>query len=124
MYTAKLLYPELSYKIVGMCYEAHNELGRFSREKQYGNLISEKLKAANIKYERELQISDTGNILDFLIEDKIILELKCEDIVTKKDYFQVQRYLQSSGLELGILINFRNKLLRPKRILKTTKNVA
>jgi GxxExxY protein len=77
----KLLHSELSYKIVGICFDVHNELGRFAREKQYGNLITTKLKEANIKFQRELQISDTGNVLDFLIDEKIVLELKCEEII-------------------------------------------
>ena len=40
----KVLYPEFSYKIVGICFGVHNELGRFQREKQYSNLIETKLK--------------------------------------------------------------------------------
>ena len=44
----KVLYPEFSYKIVGICFGVHNELGRFQREKQYSNLIETKLKENGI----------------------------------------------------------------------------
>jgi len=116
-----LLYPELSYQIVGICFSVHNELGRFSREKQYSNLIEVKLKEKGIKYKKELPISITGNKVDFLVEDKIILELKTVRAISKDDYRQTQRYLQATGIELGLLINFRNKYLTPKRILRVTK---
>ena len=124
MNTAKLLHPELSYQIVGICFDVHNELGRFAREKQYGNSIEIRLKESKLNFNGELRNSESGNIFDFIIEDKIILELKSKDLVTKLDYFQLQRYLHSSGVELGILVNFRNKYLRPKRILKIDKNDA
>ena len=75
MKKATLLYPELSYKIVGICFDAHNELGRFAREKQYGGYIENRLKSEEIKYKRELVVSDSINIVDFLIADKIVLEL-------------------------------------------------
>jgi GxxExxY protein len=116
----KLLYPELSYKIVGICFDVHNELGRFAREKQYGDLVAVKFNEENIEYLRELIVADTGNILDFLVDGKIVLELKSEDIVSKRDYYQVQRYLKATNTELGLIVNFRNKVLRPKRILKIT----
>lgn len=58
---SKLLYPELSYIVVGVCFSVHNELGPYAREKQYGNLIEKKLKEAKIPFKRELLISDTGN---------------------------------------------------------------
>ncbi|MBU3942631.1 GxxExxY protein [Patescibacteria group bacterium] len=57
------------------------------------------------------------NIADFVIEDKIVVELKAKDIILKEDYFQVQRYLTSSNKKLGLIFNFRQRYLRPKRIL-------
>ena len=114
----KIIYPELSYKLTGLCFSTHNELGRFAREKQYSDAIAKKLKEANIFFQRELRVGDDGNILDFLIENKIILEFKAERIITKADYYQLQRYLQSSNIKLGIIVNFRDRFLKPKRIVR------
>ena len=119
----RLIYPKLSYLVIGICFEAHNELGRFAREKQYGDYIEKRLKESGIKFEREISISDAGNTIDFSINDKIVLELKNKDVTTKMDYFQIQRYLHSTGLKLGILVNFRSKYLRPKRIIRTNKQI-
>jgi len=105
-------------QIVGILFEVHNELGRFCREKQYSELISNKLSENKINHKREFEISDTGNVVDFLIENKIILELKSKRIILKKDYYQIQRYLQVTNLKLGILVNFRSEYLNPKRIVK------
>ena len=113
----KILYAELSYKIVGICFEVHNELGHYSREKQYCNLLEDKFKEHKIQYKREHPIQNTGNIIDFIVEDKILLELKAKRILTKQDYYQTQRYLQASKLKLGLLINFGNKYITPKRII-------
>jgi len=120
---AYLIFPKLSYIIIGICFEAHNELGRFARERQYGNYIEKRLKEERIKFDRELSTSDLGNTVDFLVDDKIVLELKNKEVTTKMDYFQIQRYLHSTGVKLGILVNFRNKYLRPKRIIRTNKEV-
>ena len=114
----KLIYPELSYTIVGICFETHNELGRFSREKQYGDLLEKKLEEAKISYEREYQILKTGNQADFLIDGKIILEIKAKSLITKEDFYQLQRYLQSSGKKLGLMVNFRNRYIKPIRIVR------
>ena len=84
----KLVYPELSYLITGACFEVHNQLGRFCREKQYGDALEEKLRLLKTDCKREYTVGVTGNRIDFLIEDKIILE------------------------------NFRNKYIRPKRVIR------
>lgn len=117
----ELIYPELSYRINGILYKVHNNLGRFCRERQYQDAIEEILNKENIIFEREKRINISENIgtniADFIIDDKVILECKAKNIVTKEDYFQVLRYLKYSNKRLGLLVNFRNTYLRPKRIV-------
>jgi len=112
-----LLYEDLTYEIRGISFEVHRELGRFAKEKQYADLLEKKFNERKIKYKRELIVSDSGNIIDFLIEDKIILEIKAKPFLLKVDYYQLQRYLQSTGIKLGLLINFRPVYLNPQRVL-------
>jgi len=118
---SKVIYPDLSYKITGILFAAHNELGQYAREKQYGDLIEKKLKETKIPYKRELSISDSGNILDFIIDDRIILELKSIRMITRDNYRQIQNYLQAANIKLGLLINFRSKYLKPIRIIRIDK---
>jgi len=120
----KLLYPELSYKITGVLFRVHNELGRFCREIQYGDLLENELKKSNISFEREkvlpievIDPNDLSNRVDFCIEDKILLEIKSKKFTTKDDYFQMIRYLKASKLELGLIVNFRSTYIKPKRVI-------
>jgi GxxExxY protein len=123
---SKLIYPELSYKINGILYEVHNRYGRFLNEKQYGDAVEKLLSENNIKYEREKKLpkffdgeNERRNMVDFLIEDKILLELKDKRIINREDYYQVRRYLESLNLKLGILVNFRERYLKSRRILNS-----
>lgn len=120
----KILYPDLSYKICGLCFKIHNELGRFRSEKSYADALEDLLKKNNINYLRESPLNpafekekERRNIPDFLIEDKVILDLKAKRIVTKEDYFQMRRYLISGNKKLGLIVNFRQNYLSPKRVL-------
>ncbi|OGZ18187.1 MAG: hypothetical protein A2V72_01605 [Candidatus Nealsonbacteria bacterium RBG_13_37_56] len=119
-----ILYPDLSYKICGLCFRVHNKLGRYMNEKQYADALEVLLKENKIDYLREkaLPVSFLGekerrNIPDFIIEDKVIIDLKAKFFISKEDYFQMQRYLESYRRELGLIINFRKKYIYPKRIL-------
>jgi|SRR3989344_3273020 len=120
---ANLLHPKLSYKLTGLCFKAHKELGRFAKEKQYSDKVEELLIADNIEFKREFEIgniksdSPKGNRVDFIIENKIIIDVKAKKFVTKEDYIQMQRYLNASGIELGLIVNFRHVYLKPKRII-------
>ncbi|OGL66848.1 hypothetical protein A3F52_05190 [Candidatus Uhrbacteria bacterium RIFCSPHIGHO2_12_FULL_47_11] len=123
----KVLHKELSYNIVGILYATHNELGRYANEKQYGDLIENKLKGGGISYEREKVLDQYfpaehpgRHRIDFLIDDKIILELKCKRFIGKEEYYQTQRYLHALNKKLGILINFRTRFLQPHRVINST----
>lgn len=73
-----------------------------------------------IKYEREKLISKTGddiNRADFVIEGIIVIELKNKPFTTRNDFYQVLRYLEFSNLSLGMIVNFKQKYLKPKRII-------
>lgn len=120
----EIVYADLSYKIYGLCYKTHNELGRYRNEKQYADFFEELLKSNKYNYLREksLPASFMGELKnrnkpDFIIEDQIVIDFKAKDIITKDDYYQMKRYLISSNKKLGIIVNFRDKVLRPKRIL-------
>ncbi len=127
--TNKILYPELSYKIVGILFGVHNNLDRFRNEQQYSDAIELELKKFNIPYKREYHLHksfegerDNRNIVDFIIDKKIVIEIKAKRALLKEDYFQIKRYLISSNYELGLLVNFRSKYLAPKRILNRQKD--
>ena len=123
---SKVIFPELSYKICGLCFKVHNKLGRFRNERQYADALEYLLKENKIDYIRELALLESfkgekkgRNIPDFIIENKVVVDLKAKRIITKEDYFQMQRYLISSKKRLGLIINFRQKFLSPKRVLNT-----
>ncbi|MBI4992979.1 MAG: GxxExxY protein [Candidatus Magasanikbacteria bacterium] len=120
----KLLYKDLTYKIRGILFETHNELGRMLNEKQYADYLEGKFKYDGIVYKREEFVLGNTSMerkrrcrTDFIIENRIIVELKAVSLLTKDDYFQCQRYLATAGLELALLVNFRTKYLTIKRIL-------
>jgi GxxExxY protein len=122
----KVLYPELSYKIYGLCFEAHNKLGRYLNEKQYGDYLEHLFVENNIAFVKEMPLpasfpneKEKRNIPDFIIENCIILDLKAKFIVTKQDYYQMQRYLNSYNKKLGLIVNFRKHYLIPKRVLNS-----
>ncbi len=123
---SKVVFPELSYIICGLCFQVHNKLGRFRNEKQYADAFENLLKENKINYVREMALSGSfegekarRNIPDFIMENKIAVDFKDKGVITKEDYFQMRRYLASVGYRLGIIVNFRQKILSPKRVLNT-----
>lgn len=120
----KVIYPDLSYKLVGILFNVHKKLGNCYQEKYYQRAVKVALEKEGIKFKEQISgpiIFDGKMIgkyfLDFLIEDKIILELKTLPILKPQDYKQVKAYLKASGLKLGILVNFAGNNLVFKRIL-------
>ena len=124
--SSKLVYPELSYRIVGILFEVHTSLGNRYQEKYYQRAVAIKLNKNNISYKREIPVDlfiDEEKIgkyfLDFLIDDKVVLELKAKKCFSKHDYRQVRGYLKATNLKLGILANFYGESLEYKRVLNS-----
>lgn len=120
----KILYPELSYRITGICFQVHKQLGRFCREKQYAEVLETTLRESGVVFKREEPLPIEGvasgftNRVDFVINNTLLLEVKAKPFITKLDYYQMQRYLQASGHDLGLIVNFRNAYLKPIRIIR------
>lgn len=119
-----IIHKELSFTINGILFEVHNEVGKFASEKQICDVIEQKLKERNIEYLREYVLPSIHegekpgrHRIDFLIENKIILEIKYRKYLLKDDYDQTRRYLATLNLALGILVNFREDRLHPRRVL-------
>jgi len=112
-----ILYPDLSYKITGLCLQVKKELGRFAKEKQFCDRLEQKFIENSVRYSREFTIKGTGNRSDFIVEDLVLLEIKAVPFITKEDYFQTQRYLNLLQLKLGMVINFQAPYLKPYRVI-------
>lgn len=126
----KLIYPELGYKIQGILFKVHNKLGSSRQEKHYQRAIEIELTEQGVSFQREKQVAleylgkKIGDyFLDFVIDDKIILELKAKDFYNSKDINQVISYLKTLNLRLGILANFRSDKLKYRRIINPDINL-
>lgn len=119
-----LIYPELSYQIVGILFEVYNRLGGGYHEKYYQRGIANEFRRCNISFREQVyapvifkgeKIGDS--YLDFLIENKIILEIKRGNKFSKNHIEQVLTYLKAKKLKLAIIANFGSKELKFKRII-------
>jgi GxxExxY protein len=120
----KVIYPELSYKIIGIVYKVYNEIGLGYQEKYYQRAIKVEFAKQRINYKEQISASleyrkiKIGRFyLDFLIEDKIVLELKVGNKLFIRDYKQTMSYLKIMGLKLGLLVLFSKSGVQYRRIL-------
>lgn len=117
----EVLYADLSYRLTGLLFKTQNEIGCFGREKQYGDKLAILLTEAGVAFQRECSIGVSGNIADFIVEGKIVLELKAKRFLVQDDFDQLQRYLQETQLQLGVIVNFRSQHLKPMRVIRIDK---
>jgi GxxExxY protein len=126
--TTKLLYPELSYQVQGAAIEVRKNYGSGHKESLYQNAFAEELTTRKIPFEREASIQikspKTGKLVgsykpDFLIDDKIIVEIKALEVIPRKLIDQLFDYLRNSNYELGYFINFAGPKLYMRRIIYT-----
>jgi GxxExxY protein len=125
----ELIYKEECYKIIGILFEVHKNLGKGFSEIVYKDATEYEFIENNISYQREKEygVKYKNSILkykfyaDFVIYDKIILEVKTVDCFNASHYNQCLNYLKISGNKLSLLVNFNLISLEYKRIVDSKK---
>ena len=110
-----LIYQDLSYQIIGCAFSVYNELGPFFRECIYQRALEIALSEEGLKWKRqkslpiEFRVQRIGTgVVDLLVEEKILLELKAVDMIHPVFVSQLVQYLSASKLALGYILNFGN----------------
>jgi GxxExxY protein len=122
--TRTLIYKELSYKVVKLAFDVHNELGCGFLEKVYENALMMLLDRENIpaRQQAPTDVYFQGKVIgqyfaDILVDNKLILELKAVNTITDINKAQVLNYLRATGVKLGIILNFAKPKLEYQRLV-------
>lgn len=119
----------LTYKIIGCAMKVHNTLGTGFQEVIYQRCLAIELAKENISYAREQEhtiyyeeIEDGIRRADFVIENKIVVELKALVKLEDVHLAQAKTYTVAYDLPLGLLINFGGKSLEYKLLFNPKFN--
>lgn len=122
----KIIFRELSYKIIGAAMEVHTALGPGYLEAVYQKALSYEFDLRGIHYEEQKPLPvQYKNVLvgeyiaDFLVDDQVIIEIKAVTKLLLAHEAQAVHYLTATGMQLAILINFGDSSLKYKRIVRT-----
>ena len=111
---------ELSKIIVNSCYQIHVKLGPGLLESVYEEILYYELTKQGLSVERQKAIPvfwenikmDIGFRADLIVENKVIIELKSVEVIAPVHPKQLLTYLRITGLKLGLLVNFNEKLIK------------
>ena len=114
-----LVLEELTNKIIGAAIEVHKELGPGLMESAYEECLCHELRLRGIGFERQVALPveykglklECGYRLDVVVEDSVILELKCVERVLPVHVAQLMTYLKMTGKRVGLIINFKVEVL-------------
>ena len=126
-----IIYPELSYEIVGCAFEVFDALGPGHSEKTYQKAMAVAFRKRDIPFREQayyalifLDEIVGKSFLDFEVDSKIVVELKKDGRYSKTNLEQVLDYLKKSKLKLAILINFSQDGVKFKRIVNINGSPA
>jgi len=118
-------YKELTYKIIGCAMEVHKELGFGFLEAVYEEALAREFQRGSLKFKRQQRLpifykaEHIKNYeADFVVEDKVLVELKASKKLTKIDQAQLHNYLKATGIKIGLIFNFGLPSLEYKRVIR------
>lgn len=125
----EVIYPELSYKLIGTAFAVFNSHGFGMSEKFYQKVFAETLTSEGMPFIREKLVQKSYGdektvkwYLDFVVDDKIVLELKVKPKLGYVHIKQVLEYLKVTGYKLAILIYFTREGVKYRRILNAKRD--
>ncbi|KKP80188.1 MAG: hypothetical protein A2271_03820 [Candidatus Moranbacteria bacterium RIFOXYA12_FULL_35_19] len=119
-----LIYAEECYRIMGVVFRVFKKLGFGHKENFFQKALAKEFTDNGFEFKEQLRYKvkykeeDLGiYIFDFLIFNKIILEIKQRNFISSKDINQLYKYLKATNLRLGIIITFTSEGVRYKRVV-------
>lgn len=121
----ELLYKELTFSIIGAAMEVHKILGPGFLEAVYQTALERELTLRSIPFQRQVHLPVTYKdlligeyIADFVVDDKVIVEIKAVSNLIANHQAQAMHYLAATGLRLALLLNFGSNSLQHQRVIK------
>ncbi|MGA7697901.1 MAG: GxxExxY protein [Candidatus Sulfotelmatobacter sp.] len=116
---SKLLHEHLTEQVIGAAIEVHRELGPGLMESVYEECLCHELHLQKLKFERQMALPvrykgislDCGYRIDLVVEDSLILELKCVEHILPVHEAQLLTYLKLTGKRVGLILNFNVSVL-------------
>ena len=122
---SRLLYADLTYQIIGAAMEVHQVLGGGYLEQVYEGALAHELSLLGLQVERQRKLPvqykgvEVGfYIADLVVEEKVIIEVKAINNLNKANEAQLINYITTTGFRVGLLLNFGNRSLQHKRMVK------
>ena len=124
--TEKMKYADITEKIIGAAFEVHKFLGNGFQEVIYQRALAYEMSRAGLSFAREIEqeifYKDLPEPIgtrraDFVVEGKVLVELKALTQIEDVHWAQVLNYLRAYRLEVGLLLNFGTKSLTFKRLV-------
>ncbi len=116
------LYTDLTYKIIGAAISVHNTLGPVHKELVYHKALEKEFRLIRIPFttEKILSVRYKGESVgtykpDFVVDDKVIVEIKALTFLPKASETQLTYYLKGTGYKIGLLFNFGSPQLVVRR---------
>ncbi len=110
---AELLHGDITGKVIGAACEVWKVLGYGFLERVYQNALAVELKIRSVSAQpqREMVVNYKGHnvgeyVADFLVEAKVVIELKAEKEYNPEHEAQLLNYLKATGVRVGLLVNF------------------
>ena len=110
----ELLHKELSGQIIGALFEVHNNLGNGLLEKYYQRGLAAEFQKRGVSFQEQVSVSMSykgksigRRVLDFLVDGKVVVEIKKDNYFSRQHIEQATSYLKALNLELVILQTYR-----------------